>query len=73
MNELTRWIGKEVTIKLWNTSYRSMWAGKTGRIEQVIGGNIGIRFPDHRAPNKSGLFWFDYTSIEGELQDCSDQ
>lgn len=64
------WIGKTVKIKLSNTSYRSMWAGKTGRVEQIIGGNIGIRFKGMKAPNKSGLFWFDYTSIEGELQEC---
>lgn len=73
MNELNDCIGKKVTVKLSNTSYRSMWAGKTGRVEQIIGGNVGIRFDNRRANNKSGLFWFDYTSIEGELQECLDQ
>ena len=50
-----------------------MLAGKTGIIEQVIGGNIGIRFENISARNKSGLFWFDYTNIEKELEECIDQ
>lgn len=66
------WIGRSVKIKLSNTSYRSLFAGKSGVIEQVIGGNVGIRFKGKAAPNKSGLFWFDYTNIEGELQECLD-
>lgn len=66
------WVGKKVKIKLSNTSYRSLLAGKVGIIEQVVGGNVGIRFEGKRAPTKSGLFWFDYTNIEGELQECID-
>ena len=72
MNPLDMWVGRQVKIKLSNTSYRSMLAGKTGTVEQVIGGNIGVRFEGRKAPNKSGLFWFDYTSFEGELQECID-
>lgn len=66
------WIGRDVKIKLSNTSYHSTLAGKVGTIEKVIGGNVGIRFEGRHAPTKSGLFWFDYTSIDGELQECLD-
>lgn len=65
-------IGRKVKIKLSVTSYRSTLAGKVGTIEKVVGGNVGIRFEGRRAPTKSGLFWFDYTCIEGELQECLD-
>lgn len=65
-------IGRKVKIKLSVTSYRSTLAGKVGTIEKVVGGNVGIRFEGKRAPTKSGLFWFDYTCIEGELQECLD-
>ena len=66
-------IGKRIKIGLYNTGYRSMLAGRIGIIEQVIGGNIGIRFENILARNKSGLFWFDYTNIEKELEECIDQ
>ena len=66
------WVGRKVKIKLSNTGYRRLLAGKVGTIEKVIGGNVGVRFANKKAPNKSGLFWFDYTSIEGELQECLD-
>lgn len=66
-------IGKRIKIGLYNIGYRSMLAGRTGIIEQVIGGNIGIRFENISARNKSGLFWFDYTNIEKELEECIDQ
>lgn len=65
-------IGRQVKIKLSATSYRSTLAGKVGIIEKVVGGNVGIRVEGKRAPTKSGLFWLDYTCIEGELQECLD-
>ena len=66
-------VGKRIKIGLYNTGYRSMLAGKTGIIEQVLGGNIGIKFDNIQSRNKSGLFWFDYTNIEKELEECIDQ